>query len=250
MDRDEVVRYLDEYLKIAEIEDDSRNGLQVEGRAEVRHVTLAVDACMAAFRRAGEIGADMLVVHHGLFWDSYRPLVGGHLRRVRALLDRELSLYAVHLPLDAHAEVGNNAALAEILGLETVTTFGQYRGVSVGLEVRPAQELSVEAFVALVEERLGAPVVTQAFGPPRVRRVGIVSGGGASMIEQAAAHGLDLFLTGERSHSFYHQAAELGIHVLYAGHYVTETLGVKALGRHLAGRFGLQTTFIELPTGL
>jgi len=250
MERKELVRYLDEYLKVREIRDDSRNGLQVEGRPEVRHVALAVDACLGAFQQAGEVGADLLIVHHGLFWESYRPLVGVHLRRIRKLLEQDISLYAVHLPLDAHPEVGNNVALAQLLGLEVVGPFGEYHGVRIGLEVRPAAPVSPQEFARLVQERLEVPVTLQPYGPAQVRRVGIVSGGGGSLIQQAGEEGLDLFLTGERSHSYYHMAEELGLHVLYAGHYVTETAGLRALGRHLAERFGLQITFVPLPTGL
>lgn len=250
MDRDELVRYLDEYLKIGGIADDSKNGLQVEGRPEVKRLALAVDACLEAFQLAVEAGADMLLVHHGLFWKDYRPLRGAFLRRVRVLLDGGVSLYAAHLPLDAHPEVGNNAVLARLLGLEVVGPFGEYHGVNIGVEARLPAALALHEFARLVQERLGTEVVLLAYGPPQVLRVGIVSGGGAEMTAQAAARGLDLFLTGERSHTFYHEAAEQGLHVLYAGHYVTETVGVKALGAHLAERFGLQATFLEVPTGL
>lgn len=250
MDRDELVRYLDEYLKVREIADDSRNGLQVEGRPEVRKVALAVDACLAAFRQAVEVGADFLIVHHGLFWQSYHPLAGVLLRRVRTLLEGGVSLYAAHLPLDAHPEVGNNVSLARLLELEVAGPFGTYHGVSIGLEAHPAEPLPASELARRLEERLGSPVTLQAYGPPWVRRVGIVSGGGAELIRQAAEAGLDLFLTGERSHTFYHEAEERGLHVLYAGHYATETLGLQALGRHLTERFGLSTTFLDLPTGL
>lgn len=250
MDRDDLVRYLDEYLRIGTIRDDSRNGLQVEGRPEVRHMALAVDACLAAFQRAAAVQADLLLVHHGLFWESYRPLRGAHLRRIRTLLDHGISLYAAHLPLDAHPEVGNNVALARLLGLEVVGPFGEYHGTAVGVEARLAAAMSPQEFAHLVQDRLQVPVVLQAYGPPQVQAVGIVSGGGAEMAAQAAARGLDLFLTGERSHTFYHEAEEQGLHVLYAGHYATEALGVKALGQHLAERFGLQTTFLDVSTGL
>jgi len=250
MQRRELVQYLDEYLQVGRIQDESRNGLQVEGRPEVRHLALAVDACLDTFQQAGQVGADLLIAHHGLYWEAYRPLVGAHLRRIRALLEHDLSLYAVHLPLDAHPEVGNNAVLAQILGLEVVGPFGDYHGVRVGLEARPAGPVAPQEFARLVQERLEVPVTLQAYGPPQVRRVGIVSGGGASLIRQFGEEGMDLFLTGERSHSYYHMAGELGIHVVYAGHYVTETVGLKALGRHLAERFGLQTSFLDVPTGL
>jgi dinuclear metal center YbgI/SA1388 family protein len=250
MDRTELVHYLDEYLRIAEIPDDSKNGLQVEGRAEVHRVALAVDACLAAFVQAREAGADFLIVHHGLFWGNYHPLAGVHLRRIRALLEPEVTLYAAHLPLDAHPEVGNNAVLARLLDLQDTAPFGEYQGVGIGLQGRLPQPTSAEDLSRQVQARLDAPVVLQAYGPPLVRRMGVISGGGADLVRQAAAAGLDLYLTGERSHTFAHDAEEAGIHVLFAGHYVTETTGIKALGQHLAERFGLETVFLDLPTGL
>jgi dinuclear metal center YbgI/SA1388 family protein len=250
MQRDELVRYLDEYLRVKEIEDDSRNGLQVEGRPQVEHVALAVDACLAAFQQAAEAGAHLTIAHHGLYWKAYRALVGPHLRRVRALLENDISLYAVHLPLDAHPEVGNNAALARLLDLEVVGTFAEYHGLEIGLEARPAAPMTAQAFAERVRERLGAPAVLKPYGPEQVSRVGIVSGGGDFLTGQAAEHGMDLYLTGERSHTYFHDAEEAGVHVVYAGHYATETTGLKALGRHLAKKFGLEITFLDLPTGL
>lgn len=163
---------------------------------------------------------------------------------------RTVSLYAAHLPLDAHPEVGNNVSLARLLELEVVGPFGTYHGVTIGLEARPPEPVPAAELARRLQERLNSPVTLQAYGPPRVRRVGIVSGGGAELIRQAAEQGLDLFLTGERSHTFFHEAEERGLHVLYAGHYATETLGLQALGRHLSERFGLSTTFLHLPTGL
>lgn len=250
MQRDELVRYLDEYLRVKEIDDDSKNGLQVEGRPEVGHVALAVDACLAAFQGAVEAGADFLIVHHGMFWKTYKPLAGPHLRRVRALLAGEVSLYAVHLPLDVHPEVGNNATLACLLDLEVTGTFAEYHGMDVGVEARLAAPTTAPAFAERVRERLGVPVVLKPYGPEQVSRVGIVSGGADFVTEQAAARGLDLFLTGERTHTYFHEAEEHKIHVVYAGHYATETTGVQALGRHLADKFGLEISFLDQPTGL
>jgi dinuclear metal center YbgI/SA1388 family protein len=250
MDRTELVHYLDKYLHVTEIPDESKNGLQVEGREEVRRVALAVDACLEAFVKARQAEADMLIVHHGLFWGNYHPLAGAHLRRIRALLEPAITLYAAHLPLDAHPEVGNNAVLAQLLDLEDIAPFGEYHGVHIGLQGRLAQPTSAQDLSCRIQARLDAPVVLQAYGPPLVRRLGIISGGGADLVRQAAAESLDLYLTGERSHSFAHDAEEVGIHVLFAGHYVTETTGVKALGQHLAEHFGLETVFLDLPTGL
>ncbi len=250
MKRDELVSYLDDYLKIHEIEDRSNNGLQVEGAAEVAHLAFAVDAGLATFEAAVEAGAQMLVVHHGLFWGEPILITGVHRRRLAALLDGNVSLYAAHLPLDFHEEVGNNATLARWLDLEEIEPFGDYKGHPAGVAGRLAEAISLEEFAVRVEEALGEPVVrVWPFGEESVQRVGIVSGGAGSMADQAAEAGVDVYLTGEMSHNVYHQARDLGLNVVYGGHYATETAGPKALAKHLATRFDLETVFLDLPTG-
>lgn len=250
MKRDDLVAYLDDHLQVKTIEDRSNNGLQVEGADNVTHLAFAVDAGMAAFQGAQAAGAQFLVVHHGLFWGSPIMITGIHRRRLGLLCDANLSLYAAHLPLDFHQEVGNNSTLAHWLGLGDVAAFGNYKGYPAGVAGRLATDLSLDQFVAQVEETLGEPVVRiWPFGPAAVRSVGIVSGGAGFLIDQAAEAGVDVYLTGELSHSIYHQAQELALNVVYAGHYATETAGLKALAGHLAARYGLKTTFLDLPTG-
>jgi dinuclear metal center YbgI/SA1388 family protein len=250
MRRDELVEYVDDLLHIEAIEDTSNNGLQVEGAAEVRRLAFAVDASLAAFEGARTAGAQMLVVHHGLFWSKPLMVTGPHRRRLGVLVAADLSLYAAHLPLDFHAELGNNVTLARWLGLAGVAPFGQYKGQPAGYAGRLPEPLSVEALAAHVEASLGEPV-TQVwpFGKPTVETVGIISGGAARDVDQVAAAGLEAFLTGEISHGSFHDAQELGINVIFGGHYATETAGLKALAEHLAGQFGLETVFLDLPTG-
>ena len=250
MKRDELVAYLDEYLQTKTIEDSSNNGLQVEGAAEVTRLAFAVDASLAAFEAAQAAGAQMLIVHHGLFWGRPVMVAGPHRRRLELLLDAGISLYGVHLPLDFHETVGNNAALARWLALDSVATFGEYKGHPAGFAGQLPQPLSLDHFVLQIEELLGEPIVgVWRFGPDTVRQVGIVSGGAAFLVDQAAEAGVDVYLTGELSHNFYHQAQELGQNVVFAGHYATETVGLKALAEHLAARFGFETVFLNLPTG-
>ncbi|MGD8625540.1 MAG: Nif3-like dinuclear metal center hexameric protein [Anaerolineae bacterium] len=250
MKRYELVAYLNEFLDVEAIQDRSNNGLQVEGAGEVEHLALAVDAGLAAFEGARHAGAQMLIVHHGLFWGEPLMITGIHRRRLKVLLDAEISLYAVHLPLDFHGEVGNNATLARWLALEETGGFGDYKGQPAGVAGTLATEMSLEAFTDQVAAALDEPVVqVWPFGHPRVRRVGIVSGGAGSLVDQAAEAGVDVYLTGEVSHSVYHQARELGLNVVFGGHYATETAGLKALAGHLAERFHLETTFLDLPTG-
>ena len=248
--RDELVTYLDTYLQVETIEDSSNNGLQVEGAETVTRLAFAVDAGLASFQAARAAGAQMLLVHHGLFWSKPVMVVGVHHRRIQALFDADLSLYASHLPLDFHHEVGNNATLARWLKLEDVVPFGDYKGHPAGYAGRLPEKIARDQFVALVEQSLGEPAIkVWPFGSERVQRVGIVSGGAAFLIDQAAEAGVEVYLTGEMSHNFYHQAQELDLNVIYGGHYATETAGLKSLAEHLSERFDLETVFIELPTG-
>lgn len=250
MKRDELVAYLDDYLQVKTIEDDSDNGLQVEGVDEVQRLALAVDAGLAAFVDAQAAGAQMLVVHHGLFWNKPILVTGIHRRRLQVLFDAGISLYACHLPLDFHDEVGNNATLARWLGLKDVALFGEYKNRPLGVAGRLPAPLSLDQFVAQVEASLGEPAIkVWSFGSTTVRQVGIVSGGAGFLVDRAAAAGVDVYLTGEVSHSVYHQAQEFGLNVVYGGHYATETAGLKALAEHLTTRFGLETVFLDLPTG-
>ena len=251
MKRDELITYLDDYLRVKEIEDTSQNGLQVEGPEEVMKVAFAVDSCQAAFERAVATGAQLLIVHHGLFWDKPLRLVGPLFRRVKTLIESGCGLYAAHLPLDLHPEVGNNAELARLLGLKDTRAFGEHRGNKIGIGgvLDPPTPLDV-----LVERLAGAtgesPVRVLAHGPKEASQVGCISGGAAPLMDQVADAGFDTFVTGETSHAFFHQAAEWGLNVLYGGHYATETLGVKALARHLEIKFGLETIFLDIPTGM
>ena len=247
---DDLVRYLDGYLRIGEVGDDPHalNGLQVENAGEVHHVAVAVDACQAVIDQAAERGADLLVVHHGLFWGGLQPLVGRNFRRVCSLVRHGTALYSAHIPLDRHPEVGNNVVLARRLGMEIRGWFAEYRGAPLG--TWGELDLSREALTARLEEILPCKVRLIAGGPERVRRVGIITGSAGSMIPQAKSADLDSFITGEGQHWTYFDAEELGVNVYYAGHYATETLGVKALAEHIAERFQLPWSFIDHPTGL
>jgi dinuclear metal center YbgI/SA1388 family protein len=249
MNRNTLVNYLDEYLRVREIEDSSDNGLQVEGAGEVGRVAFAVDACRASFEAAVEARAHMLVVHHGLFWGRVKRLVGPHYRRVKTLLDGGVSLYACHLPLDAHAQVGNNVELARLLGIEGVEAFGDYHGQTVGAGGLLEPPLPLADLVNRIKAQFGPPLRVHDFGPDVARRVALVSGGAMTMVDQVAEAGYDTFVTGETTHTFYHDIREYGLNVICAGHYATETVGLKALARHLEEQFNLETIFIDLPTG-
>lgn len=246
-----LLQYLDSYLGTADFPDYSAawNGLQVEGPEEVGHLVAAVDASTASIQAAVDRHADLMVVHHGLFWGGSAPLTGRLLGRVRPLIENRVALYSSHLPLDAHAEVGNNALLARALGLVLEGRFDAYQGTPVGWHGR-LNPTDVAALRARAEAAIAGPVRVIDGGPSRIERVGVVTGSGADALAEAAALGLDALVTGECHHHHAIDAMELGIHLVLAGHYATETFGVKALAAHVAERFDLTWEFVDLPTGL
>jgi dinuclear metal center YbgI/SA1388 family protein len=248
---DEMVEWLDTYLRIAELEDDpgAMNGLQLENSGRVAKVGAATDASLATIKAAADSGCQMLLVHHGLFWADTIPIVGVVYRRMRALFDGDLAVYSAHLPLDVHPEVGNNILLLKALGLELDGRFGRTSSVD-NLGVWASPEMSREEVLARVGQACGTTPHLIPGGPPQVNRVGIITGGGGSMIAQAAEARMDTLITGEGKHHTYHEALELGLNVIYAGHYATETFGVKALASKLAQRFAIEWEFLDAPTGL
>lgn len=245
-----IVDYLDRRLEIAGIEDDSCNGLQVAGRERVSAVALAVDASLESYRRAVSARCQMLIVHHGLIWKGITAVRGRTLRHLRCLLDHELNLYGAHLPLDLHPEIGHNIRLARELGLSSIRPFGQYRGRTIGFTGRLAKAIPREELAARLAPPSGDGPALLATGKPLVRTIGIVSGGGGKALSEAAALGLDCFLTGEKSYANLVEAGEEGINVIYLGHYRSETPGLLALAGEIRSRFGLRTVFLDLPQPL
>jgi len=245
-----LTQYLDDYLGVTRIADDQEalNGLQVENSGVVSRVAAAVDACQASIETAASLRADFLLVHHGLFWRGLEPLTGRHGRRIRLLIENDIALYSAHIPLDVHSEVGNNVRLADLLGITNAEAFGSYKGQAIG--VIGDVDLSLGEFILRVRHRLAADPHVIAAGSDQLTRVAVISGGGGSMIEQARDAGADLYLTGEGPHHTYFDAEEWGLNVIYAGHYATETEGVKALAHHIQEKFGLPWDFIDHPTGL
>ncbi len=245
-----LVSFLDAELFLADFAgDESANGLQVEGRSTVQKVGLCVDACEYVFRKAAKKKIDFLLVHHGLIWGGLKSVRGVMRKRIKLLLDSETSLYACHLPLDWHPEYGNNARLLQLLSLKKMGEFGQYHGKTISCWGRTSRAYSLEEFVAGIDKKLGTRSTAVSFGR-KVRNVGVVSGGGWFAINEAEKYGIDTFLTGEPSHSAYTLAEEMKVNLIFAGHYATETLGVKAVGDTLMKRFGLEVDFIDHPTGL
>lgn len=250
MKRSELVSWLDAYLDIASYPDVSLNGLQFEGADDVTTIAVAVDSSLTTIEQAVGLGAQFLIVHHGLFWGQPKAITGAHGRRVRTMFEGDLSLYAAHIPLDAHREVGNNWSLARMLGLVDMEDFGTFKGKPVGVKGRLPQVLQRRELAQMVEAQLGEPVMLLEGGPVEVSTLGIISGGAAWDVLTAAAEGLDAFLTGEPRHDAFYEAFENDVNALFGGHYMTETIGVNRLGEKLQQEFGLPVHFIYLPTGL
>jgi dinuclear metal center YbgI/SA1388 family protein len=246
----ELVEYLDDYLAVGDLPDapNALNGLQVEAAGPVTRVAAAVDATEASIAAAIEAGADLLLVHHGLYWDGNAPVTGRRYRRLSSALKAGLAVYSSHIPLDYHDEVGNNVVLARALGVEVEGRFAEYQGVDLGVWGR--LELSREALCARLDDLLGVRVKLIPGGPERVTRVGVLTGGGGSYVAEALDAGLDALVTGEGPHHTYFDASEGGLNLYYGGHYATETWGVRALAEHLEERYGLPWTFLDQPTGL
>lgn len=231
--------------------DDSLNGLQFgDAGREIGSVAFAVDACKGSFERAAELGAGLLFVHHGLFWGRPQPITGVMHGRISFLASAGLCLYACHLPLDAHPEIGNNAVLASLLGIEEPRPFGSYRGRAIGRAGRLSEPLRLEEAIARALPDGSSPRAVYPFGPQPALTAACVSGGGKREALQAMEAGIDLFLTGDAPHELYHQAMEAGMSIVSAGHYHSETWGLKALCERLSRDTGLPSFFIDLPTGL
>jgi dinuclear metal center YbgI/SA1388 family protein len=245
-----LVSFLDRELRLSEFpRDESANGLQIEGKAAVGRIGMSVDACDYVFKNTAAKKIDFLISHHGLFWGSVRSIDGVMKKRVKALLDADISLYACHLPLDWHPEYGNNSRLLKALSIRRMGEFGEYHGKRIGYWGRLSSDTSLAGFVSRVDRTLNTRATAIGFNK-KVRNIGVVSGGGWSAIYDAERLGIDTLLVGEPAHNAYTLAEDMEINLVFAGHYATETLGVKAVGNMLKRKFGLVAEFIDHPTGL
>ena len=246
MKLEEVVRYQNDLLRILEFDDypDALNGLQLENSGTVDRVAAAVDACEAVLGMAVEAGANLLIVHHGLYWGGLQAATGARYRKLKLAIENDLAIYSAHLPLDAHPQLGNNALLCNALDLPGP----RQPFLKIGLQV----EASVDRQTLLdrLENSVSGKVHLAPGGPPVTRKIGVVTGAAGGEIFNAAAEGIDTFITGEGPHWSFTAAEELHVNILYAGHYATEVFGVQALAKSLETRFGLPWTFLHHPTGL
>jgi len=234
--------------------DDSVNGIQVDNDGSpIRKIAFGVDAALETFEHALAVGADMIFVHHGLFWSSQAASirVAGNLRRrIKFLLDHNICLYGVHLPLDQHPKFGNNAVLAQLLGLENIEPFGVYHGRKIGYKGTFPKPVTIDDAVKKINFVNRPPLGVFPFGKKVCVSAAVVSGGASDNAREAIGDGVDLFVTGESSHSIYHECLEGKINMISGGHYSTEVWGVQAVMRHCAAELGISSEFIDVPTGL
>ena len=245
-----IVKHCDQRLHTAKTGDydGAVNGLQVENSGTVTKIAAAVDASLATVKLAVATKADLLMVHHGLFWSSRQPWTGKNHELMRLLVENNLAIYSSHLPLDAHPKLGNNAQLGASLGFKKLQPFFESHGQPIGLKT-VATISRDELAQKLAQATVAKPLVIPG-GPKICRRIGIVTGGAGAELSQAAAEGVDTFITGEGPHWTYALAEELGLNVFYGGHYATETFGVKALAAEIAGKYKIPWVFLDHPTGL
>jgi len=245
-----LIRHCDRLLRTRQIHDydGALNGLQVENRGRVSRIAAAVDASLATVKLASHENADLLIVHHGLFWSAAQPWTGRKYELLRWLVDHNLAVYSSHLPLDLHPRLGNNIRLCAELGLHRPRPFFSSHGQKIGFQ--STTRMSRTELARRLERATGAPPRIVPGGPGTCRRIGVVTGGAGGDLKLAAEEGVDTFVTGEGPHWTYALAEELGVSVLYGGHYATETFGVKALAAELSRKFGIPWSFVDHPTGL
>lgn len=234
--------------------DPSLNGIQIQNsepeKKQIKKIAFAVDACEATALAAVEEGADVLFVHHGLFWGGCEKITGSHYKRIAAFVKNDLALCAYHIPLDANNPYGNNFGMAARLGLQNTKAFGSWRGMDIGVKGELPQALTIDELAQKVLRPGKKPNCVLAFGKEKIRTVGIISGGAGDDVDQAVEQGLDAFITGEFAHEQYHYAKEMSINVIGGGHYETETVGVSLVAEKVFQETGIETVFIDLPTGL
>ena len=244
-----ITSYLDNFLAIAEYSDDSLNGLQVENSGRIAKIGLAVDACQEAIGKARDAGCNLLIVHHGLLWGKQQPLIYNYYERVRSLIMADMALYAAHLPLDGHPDVGHNMRIARAMDLQPLEPFVQYAGSPLGIKGGLHKARACAQVCHDVQEVIGGCSALITCGPAMISSVAIVSGSATfpELLWELKRQEIDLYITGEPKHGTYHLARELGLNMFYGGHYRTETFGMRALGEHLEEKMGIPWEFIDAP---
>ncbi len=246
-----VVSFLDTLLDIHSVKDGSWNGLQFDGGADVKKILFAVDSGADVFKKAVEEGADLVVVHHGLFWSHSDPSYTGVMKkRIDILYYNNISLYTCHLPLDLHRSVGNNAGIISILGARVTSDFISYGGTPLSYTGRLKKAVTLNSLVKKLNTALHTECNVLPFGPKKIKTVGVLSGSSShGHLDEAISRGCDLFITGEQI-DIYHTAKDAGINIIFAGHHATETVGIKSLCAVVKKKLKVKTVFVDIPTGL
>jgi dinuclear metal center YbgI/SA1388 family protein len=246
----DIVQHADDYLRVGEIDDwpNALNGLQIENSGRLTKIGAAVDVSTRVLTKAAERKIDFLIVHHGLFWSGLQPVTGALHRQLKIAFENDIALYSVHLPLDVHPKLGNNAQLAAALGVKSTKPFFEEKGQLIGLKASVSWLRGELA--RRLRKVLGGPIRTFNFGPRKMHTIGIITGGAGSEIYKVAREKIDTFITGEAPHWAAVAAEELEMNLLLGGHYATEVFGVKALAAYLSKRYKIPWTFISSPTGM
>ncbi|MCL2792695.1 MAG: Nif3-like dinuclear metal center hexameric protein [Spirochaetaceae bacterium] len=249
----EIDRFFHELLPIdiTKKADRAINGLQVSNKSQkVSKIAFAVDASLESFKRAAQSNADMLFVHHGIFWGAEKAITGDFFNRISFLIENNIALYAVHIPLDIHPEIGNNISVAKKAGLEEIESFGEYNGIKIGYKGIFTNPLSCDEILLALGFNAAEMLAVLKFGKEKCKSAAVIAGGACSTVGQAIDENVDLYITGEVTHQIYHQCLEAKINVISAGHYLTETFGVKNVEKVVREKLDLETCFIDVPTGL
>lgn len=248
----ELDSYFRSFLAIDDLAgtDVSLNGVQVENTADITCIAFAVDACMEVFRRAAEAGAKMVFVHHGLFWGHEQTVTGSHYQRLKFLLDNNIALYAAHLPLDIHPELGNNVSLAAAAGLTDLKPFGKFRGIDVGVKGSFQEPVTTDQVLSRLGYDRAEMLACMDFGKEKNLTGAVITGGGEHDVSDAIDEDVDLYITGDAAHVVYHTCLENRINMISAGHYRTEVYGVRNVAKKVSEELALKTVFIDVPTGL
>lgn len=246
----EMVAFMDRELNVAGIPDypGAVNGLQLANEGKVERIIAAVDASLPVIEAAAAGGPGLLIVHHGMFWQGTQPVTGPFYRKIKTAMEAGLAIYSAHLPLDVHPEWGNNIQLAKAIGLIDPQPFFDWKGIFLGL--RGSWNGSRNGLVETLGQAVGGKVHICPGGPEKISSIGLITGGAGSEVAKVAACGVDTFISGEGPHWSHPLALELGVNLLLAGHYATETFGVKALAEAAATRFGVPWSFLDQPSGL
>lgn len=245
-------KYLKNFLDPDNIQDAAINGIQVENDGcEIKRIAFAVDASFTSMEKAVKENCQLLITHHGLFWGKVMPVTGNYMKRLKLMLSNNLGLISYHLPLDANDECGNNSQIMRKLGINDIKQFGKYKGTFIGFKGESSDSLSADDVFNKLGIIQGKNNVNYlGFGSKEIKKIAVVSGGASHLLNEAIAEGIDLFITGDSSHELYHDALENRINVLFAGHYLTETFGIKALQKKVEDELKISTIFCDFPTGL